>query len=407
MNGLDPRIHSWMANDETRGVMRALKADGGDARFVGGAVRNALLGEKVSDVDIATPLNPDAVMARLRKAGLGAVPTGIDHGTVTAIANGKPYEVTTLRRDVATDGRRAIVAFTTDWKEDAARRDFTMNALYADEAGAIFDYFGGLADLAARRVRFVGDASTRIKEDYLRILRLFRFHAWYGSGDIDADALAAASAGKAGLKTLSGERVQKELLRLLEAKDPVPVLRTMEAAGILREILPDDVRLDRLQYLAGIGEADGVLRLAAMLSDNFDANEVAGALRLSNFDRERLADAAVRDARIDAGLSPEGARRLLYRLGKNRFRDSVLLNWATSGAGSNDARLRVLLALADGWRKPEFPLSGKDAMAAGIEEGPKIGVLLRDIEQYWIDSDFTPDRTVLLARLNDAVKKPR
>ncbi len=407
MNGLDPRIHSWMANDETRGVMRALKADGGDARFVGGAVRNALLGEKVSDVDIATPLNPDAVMARLRKAGLGAVPTGIDHGTVTAIANGKPYEVTTLRRDVATDGRRAIVAFTTDWKEDAARRDFTMNALYADEAGAIFDYFGGLADLAARRVRFVGDASTRIKEDYLRILRLFRFHAWYGSGDIDADALAAASAEKAGLKTLSGERVQKELLRLLEAKDPVPVLRTMEAAGILREILPDDVRLDRLQYLAGIGEADGVLRLAAMLSDNFDANEVAGALRLSNFDRERLADAAVRDARIDAGLSPEGARRLLYRLGKNRFRDSVLLNWATSGAGSNDARLRVLLALADGWRKPEFPLSGKDAMAAGIEEGPKIGVLLRDIEQYWIDSDFTPDRTVLLARLNDAVKKPR
>ncbi len=387
--------------------MRALKADGGDARFVGGAVRNALLGEKVSDVDIATPLNPDAVMARLRKAGLGAVPTGIDHGTVTAIANGKPYEVTTLRRDVATDGRRAIVAFTTDWKEDAARRDFTMNALYADEAGAIFDYFGGLADLAARRVRFVGDASTRIKEDYLRILRLFRFHAWYGSGDIDADALAAASAEKAGLKTLSGERVQKELLRLLEAKDPVPVLRTMEAAGILREILPDDVRLDRLQYLAGIGEADGVLRLAAMLSDNFDANEVAGALRLSNFDRERLADAAVRDARIDAGLSPEGARRLLYRLGKNRFRDSVLLNWATSGAGSNDARLRVLLALADGWRKPEFPLSGKDAMAAGIEEGPKIGVLLRDIEQYWIDSDFTPDRTVLLARLNDAVKKPR
>lgn len=407
MSVLDPKRQSWMTDDRTRAVMRALTADGGAARFVGGAVRNALLGEPVSDIDIATVSTPDAVTARLLKAGLGAVPTGVEHGTVTAIADGKPFEVTTLRRDVSTDGRRATVAFTTDWKEDAGRRDFTINALYADEAGAVFDYFGGLGDLAARRVRFVGDAKTRIQEDYLRILRLFRFHAWYGKGEIDAEALAAAAAAKAGLKTLSGERVQKELLRLLEAKDPLPAFRVMADTGILTEILPGAFNLERLRHLVAIGEPGGLLRLAAMLSETVDANEISGALKLSNAARERLADAVAKDARVDAGLSPAGAKRLLYRLGRECFRDSVLLNWAASGVGADDARWRALLALADAWQKPEFPLSGKDAMAAGVEEGPKIGVLLRDIEQIWVDADFQPDRAALLARLNDAVKKPR
>ena len=246
-----------MTDAPARAVMDALTADGGAARFVGGAVRNALLGEPVGDVDIATPLVPDEVMRRLQAAGLGAVPTGIAHGTVTAVSGGKPFEVTTLRRDVETFGRRAVVAYTTDWAEDAARRDFTMNALYADEDGAIYDYFGGLADLEARRVRFVGDARTRIREDYLRILRLFRFHAWYGRGEIDSEALAAAQAEKAGLKLLSGERVQKEVLRLLEAKEPSPAVRVMEQSGILGEILPPGVQTARLERLVAIEAANG------------------------------------------------------------------------------------------------------------------------------------------------------
>ena len=206
---LDPKRHGWMTAPETRTVLAALDGQG---KFVGGAVRNALIGRPVADIDIATPLLPDDVAARLARAGLGAVPTGIAHGTITAIANGKPFEITTLRRDVSTDGRRATVAFTTDWGEDAQRRDFTMNALYADAGGTVLDTVGGVEDLKAGRVRFVGDATTRIREVYLRILRLFRFHAWYGKDEMDAEALHAAAAEKAGLAQLSGERVQKELL---------------------------------------------------------------------------------------------------------------------------------------------------------------------------------------------------
>jgi len=246
---LDPSHHAWMIEPRARAVIEVLTKNGGAARFVGGAVRNALLGEAVGDIDIATPLVPDEVMQRLQAARLGAVPTGIAHGTITAVSGGKPFEITTLRRDVETFGRRAVVAYTTNWAEDAARRDFTINALYADQDGVVFDYFDGLADLAARRVRFVGDATTRIREDYLRILRLFRFHAWYGRGEFDEEALAAATAEKAGLKLLSGERVQKEMLRLLEASDPSPALEQMERAKILAQILPAGFRLPRLKRL--------------------------------------------------------------------------------------------------------------------------------------------------------------
>src|SRR3984957_509167 len=224
MTRLDPARAPWMAEKPLTKVMAAL---GGEARYVGGAVRNTLLGADVHEVDIATPLTPDVVTTRLEAAGLKAVPTGIAHGTITAVADGKPYEVTTLRRDVETDGRRAVVAFSTDWKEDAGRRDFTMNALYASADGEIFDYHNGLADLQAGHVRFIGDAVARIREDYLRILRLFRFHAWYGKGEIDAVALNAAADEKTHLAKLSGERIAREFLRLLEADDPVPVLRVM------------------------------------------------------------------------------------------------------------------------------------------------------------------------------------
>ena len=406
---LDPSLHSWMTDARTRAVMRALKEEGGDARFVGGAVRNALVGEPVGDTDIATPVVPNDVMRRLKKAGLGAAPTGIEHGTITAIAEGKPFEVTTLRRDVETDGRRAVVAFTTDWKEDASRRDFTMNALYADEDGNIFDYFGGAADLRAGHVRFVGNARTRIREDYLRILRLFRFHAWYGKGEIDADALAASIAGKAGLKSLSGERVQKELLRLLEAGDPAPTLRAMEGAGILAEILPPRLEIARLERLVAIEMKygfvpDSLLRLSVLLpSDPEMARGLAATLRFSNADRDRIVSALSADGRIRPALSEKEARKLLYLSGQGPFSDRLMLNWA--GDAGNDSGWRALLALADAWKKPRFPLDGRDAKALGLEEGPKIGAALHDIEQWWIENDFAPDRAACLARLGEVAKK--
>ena len=385
---------------QTRAVMAALTAGGGEARFVGGAVRNALLGEKVTDVDIATPLTPDDVTARLRKAGLQAVPTGIEHGTVTAIAEGKPFEVTTLRRDVSTDGRRAVVAFTKDWAEDAGRRDFTMNALYASADGEIFDPTGGVEDLKAGRVRFVGDPATRIREDYLRILRLFRFHAWYGKGAIDKAALAAATAEKAGLKKLSGERLQKELLKLLAARDPVAVLGEMEKAGILSEILPG-LSLARLQGLVRLDDEehippDAILRLAALLPGDKAVESLAEKLKFSNADSTRLV-ALSNAGKIPPGLSEQQARALLYRHGAAQFRDTVRLHWAADGKHAQ--QWRALLQLADKWQRPKFPLDGRDAMSAGVKEGPAVGKILVELENWWIESDFKPDRATLLARL--------
>jgi poly(A) polymerase len=393
--------------------MRALIRDGGAARFVGGAIRNALLGQPVVDVDIATPLPPAEVIDRLKRSGLRAIPTGIEHGTVTAISSGKPFEVTTLRRDVSTDGRRATVAFTTEWSEDAARRDFTINALYAGEDGEVFDYFGGLDDLRARRVRFVGDARTRIREDYLRIMRLFRFHAWYGKGEIDADAFAAATAEKAGLKLLSGERVQKELLRLLEAKSPMAALRAMQSASILAEILPFDLKLDRVTRLVDIETAnrrtsDNLLRLAALLPDDAKiARKLAQSLKFSNADKDRLIEAVEPDSRISASLSPREARQLLYRLGPQCFRDQLLLRWSEARRDPQDGNWRRLLKLAESWKKPELPIDGRDVMAKGIDEGPKIGTTLRALEEEWIEADFAPDRRTLLKRLKETINQPR
>ena len=406
---LDPKRESWMSAAETAAVMDALSADGGDARFVGGAVRNALLRRPVSDVDIATPLAPDAVIARLKQAGLDVVPTGLAHGTVTAIANGKPFEITTLRRDVTTDGRHATVAFTTDWKEDAARRDFTINAMSADRDGRVFDYFGGAADLAAGRVRFVGDAATRIAEDYLRILRLFRFHAWYGQGEIDRDALAAAAAARAGLATLSGERVQKEMLRLLAAERPVPVLRVMAASGILFDILPGELAIARLERLAAIDAdsfftPDAVLRLATLLPDAAIAREIAERWRLSGADRARLVDLCGATEKIVSYLSIKEVRKLLYRLGTGPFRDRVFLRWAADPKETNAIQWRALLAVADAWVAPEFPLTGRDVMIAGVPEGPLVGKILAEVEEWWVDSDFTDDEFSLAERLKAVVQ---
>jgi poly(A) polymerase len=392
-----------MTAPETLTVMAAL----GEARFVGGVVRNALLGKPVSDIDIATPHEPRAVLQRLEAASIKAVPTGLEHGTITAIVGGKPFEVTSLRRDIATDGRRAVVSFTTDWALDAQRRDFTMNALYADAAGGVFDTVGGVADLKAGRVRFVGDPAQRIREDYLRILRLFRFHAWYGKGALDAAALAACEAEKSGLTRLSGERIAKEMLKLLEAENPAAVLTAMESAGILAELIPGPVNLARLQRLVG-GDAafglapDGVLRLAALLGPS--QSEVAARWKLSNAHRDRLMDLAAVPETLAPDLPPRAVGKLLYALGAERFRDRVRL----AAAGDGDwAAWHHLLKAADDWQRPVFPVGGADVLAAGVPKGPAVGEVLAAVENWWIDEGFPSNPVLLQNALHAAVEKVR
>jgi poly(A) polymerase len=407
MRRLDPRAHEWMIAHETVAVMDALTRNRGAARFVGGAVRNALLGLPVTDIDIATPLAPKDVMSRLHAGEIEAHPTGFTHGTITAVSGGKPFEVTSLRRDVAADGRRATVSFTRDWAEDAQRRDFTINALYAAQDGEIFDYTDGVGDLEAGRVRFIGDPATRIREDYLRILRLFRFHAWYGKGELDRDALAAVAAEKAGLRILSAERVQKELFRLLEAQDPAPMLKTMAAISVLAEVLPctvDTVRLERLIRIdcANFFAADAILRLAALVPRQA-LDQIADRLKLSNADRERLDDLGHAAGKIIPCLSVREVRNLLYRMGAHRFKDRVRLAWADDPEMSSAPRWRILLTVADDWHRPHFPLTGRDVMAEGVPQGPQVGRILAEIEAWWIDSDFPDDRISIRERLKAVV----
>jgi poly(A) polymerase len=372
-------------------VMNALEAGGGPdcARFVGGCVRNSLIGTEVADVDIATRLSPQDVLAALAAARLKAAPTGLEHGTVTAISGGRPYEITTLRRDVETDGRRAVVAFTDDWSEDARRRDFTLNALYASRDGTIFDPTGqGVGHARAGRIVFVGDAGERIREDYLRILRFFRFLAWYGRGEPDRAAVAACAALKDGLAGLSAERVSKELLKLLAAADPRPAVELMAETGVLAVVLPDGVDHARFRALSQL-DGDPVLRLAALLPDDpASAVRTAERLRLSNAQRDRLAAALTPEPELAANTGARGGRRLLYRLGEQAFRDRALLSgWPRTAA------------LADGWTRPVLPVNGADALAAGIPRGPEIGEALKAVEHWWIAEDFPADRAAALAKL--------
>lgn len=358
----------------------------GDARFVGGSVRDTLLGLPVSDLDVATPLAPRHVIELLKGAGIRAVPTGIDHGTITAVIESGPVEVTTLRRDVSTDGRRATVAFTDDWREDAARRDFTMNALYADPAtGEIFDYFGGLADLEARHVRFIGDPLQRIAEDHLRILRFFRFLARFG--DIaDPAGLEACTARSKDLMALSRERIADELLKLLVARDAVGVVAMMIQRGILLSVLPEIISADRFAHLAA-READAgvapsaIRRLAALLpADPALAELIAARLKLSNAQRKRLAAAVT---------APEGdPRSLVYRAGTESALDQLL---------NSDRPLADALQIRD-WQPPRFPLTGGAIVARGVKAGPEVARLMKQIEQRWIAEDFpSEDRVSALA----------
>ena len=379
----------WLEAPATRAVMAALEAAGGDgcARFVGGCVRNSLLGRPVDDIDIATRLRPEETMAALTEAGLKAVPTGIEHGTVTGVSERKPYEITTLRRDVETDGRRAVVAFTDDWAEDAARRDFRLNALYADAAGTVFDPTGGgLADAAEGRIVFVGEAETRIREDYLRILRFFRFQAWYGLGEPDATGLAACTALKDGVVRLSAERVSKELLKLLAAPDPRPSVRAMVETGILAVILPDPQPLDLFETLCP-RTPDPVIRLSALLPP--DAGTILGvaqALRLSNAVRDRLAAAVADGPAVSPGMSSAEARAALYRLGRSAFEDR-LIRAEARGEGDGAALHR----LARDWTPPPMPVGGRDLARLGCTPGPETGRILKAFEEAWIADDFPAD----------------
>ncbi|HEY5410473.1 MAG TPA: CCA tRNA nucleotidyltransferase [Caulobacteraceae bacterium] len=402
-----------MTDPATRAVIEALEARGGPgcARFVGGCVRNALLGRPIDDIDIATVLTPDQATAALEAKGLRVVPTGVEHGTVTAISDHRPFEITTLRRDVSTDGRRAVVAFTDDWAEDAMRRDFRLNALYLDPEGRLYDPTGqGEADARAGRIVFVGDPMVRIREDYLRILRFFRFYAWFGRGKPDAAGLEACRAHKGMLSSRSAERTQKEMLKLLAAEDPRRSLRFMAEVGVLVATLPFVKDLARLEGLVeieqGLGENDADLRLAAMIPQDRQTAELAAErLRLSNAQRDRLVAATGGEPPIVSWMSPRQLRRALYRLGQGTFTDRVKLVWAAeANRKATEPQWRALLAQAEGWERPEFPAGGEDALAAGAPAGPLVGRALREVEDWWIDEDFPPLRALVLDRLAAVVQ---
>jgi poly(A) polymerase len=378
----------WRHKEGLQRLLSALRADQGETRYVGGCVRDTLLGMSASDVDLATRLQPEDVIDRLRRAKMKAIPTGIAHGTVTAVLRDSLVEVTTLRRDVATDGRHATVAFTEEWREDAARRDFTINALSADPAnGAVFDYFGGLGDLDAGRVRFIGEPLQRIAEDHLRILRFFRFHARFGKDAPDAAALAACSFRANDLMALSRERIADELLKLLALPRPAPTLALMIDNGILRPVLPE-IGSDGVGRLAALTarealygvSADAIRRLAALLPpDPAIAATIANRLKLSKKDGKRLAAAA------QAELPESDPQVLAYEIGTTEAVDRLLLRDSEDGLGDRLTRL-------SGWDKPRLPLGGGELIAMGLKPGPSVSRALRAIEHEWVRSGFPADQ---------------
>jgi poly(A) polymerase len=375
-------------------VMTALP----QARVVGGAVRDALAGLPVADIDLATPASPDQVLAALERAGFRTIPTGLDHGTVTALVDGRGYEITTLRRDVATDGRHAVVAFTDDWRTDAARRDFTLNALSMDRHGAVFDYFGGVADLRAGRIRFVGDPARRIAEDYLRILRFFRFYARYARTPPDAAATAAIRAGLPGLARLSPERVWGELRRILAVPNPCRTVALMAALGVLGAVLPEGADPDRLARMVEAGAPpDPLLRLAALSTGDPDA--VADRLRLSNAERDRL-----RTLRVAPVPRPGDDDAALRRMLADTPADVLIdRTWLTGGRGDAWDALRVRLAALP---RPVFPLTGSDVLALGVTPGPRVGELLRSVRQWWLEGGCVADAAACRSRLRNAALAP-
>jgi poly(A) polymerase len=380
----------------TRALLDALSRGSVGARFVGGCVRDTVAGRPVGDIDIdiAVDRPPEDVVRALAAAQIKTVPTGIAHGTVTAIVDRRPYELTTLRRDVETDGRRAVVAFTDDWLEDASRRDFTFNALYADADGALYDPFDGLGDLAVGRVRFIGDPDRRIAEDRLRVLRFFRFHAWYGNPPFDEAGFAACRRNAGTLGALSAERVAKELLKLLAAPSPAGAVDAMIETGVLDRWLPELAGTARLRKLAEREDLpDPVRRLAAILPESADATAIGKRLKLSTQQALRLSVMLARDPVLDIAGGPRAWRADIYRLGTNLYVDRLLL--ATEAAGDWRAALRF----ARSWTPPELPVSGGDALKLGVASGPRVGALIEEVERWWVGRDFVDGRAACLAEL--------
>ncbi len=430
---METTVHApWMTAPATRAVIEALTVDGADVRFVGGCVRDALLGRESDDIDIGTPDPPERVLALLKSAGIETrtVPRGVEHGTVTALAGGERYEITTLRRDERTDGRHAEVAFTDDWWEDAARRDLTINAMSAtpDPDNMLYDYFGGHTDLQDGRVRFVGDPAIRIAEDHLRILRFFRFYAWYGKGEPDADALEACAAAAHTLPLFSAEatntvprvsyeRVQNEFIGLLSAPDPTSSVQAMWDTGVLARLLPETQRTEPLSRLVSVERAfaqpDPIRRLAALNLDSHEDNPerrvdtrmLAGVWLRTGVDAGRLFSIASQATSLPASLDTRAQRSLIYQSGKERFRDVVLLAWARDT--ENEIAWRAMLETIEQWEAPTFLLNGADVLARDIEEGPEVGALLREVEEWWIERDFAPDRAALLEKLDALVAERR
>ena len=406
--------HPWMTAPEISQLFEALGAPDIDARFVGGCVRDAVLDRDVRDIDVATPEVPEKVIQRLAAAGIKAVPTGLDHGTLTAVVNDTPFEITTLRRDTACDGRHAVVEFTTDWQEDSRRRDFTMNAMSLRLDGTLFDDHGGIEDAQAGRLQFVGSPVDRIKEDYLRILRLFRFFAWYGKVSLDEATLVACQTSAPGLRRLSVERVQREISKLLSAPNPAPAVFAMREYGVLSVILPEANDALALPVLLNLEEEavafppDWLRRLAILISDS-DSASVAERLKLSNADRGQLRALANNKIVVSKGLDKREFKRLLYKFGAAFVIDRVLMAWAQDELCSegNATQWSALMKAAFAWTPRHLPVSGDDVLALGVSPGPEVGRYLAEIEGFWIDGDFNVPREDLLKELHRRARDPQ
>ncbi|WP_085580262.1 CCA tRNA nucleotidyltransferase [Thalassospira mesophila] len=430
MTKLDPTGHlapyGVMAAAQTAHLFAALAQKGGTARYVGGIVRDALLARDLVDVDIACDLKPEISMAALEAAGIRVIPTGLQHGTITAIINDYSYEITTLRVDVTTDGRHADVAFTDNWLLDAKRRDFTFNAFYCDPDGTIYDPFDGETDLRAGRVRFIGVAEDRIAEDYLRILRFFRFFAHFGRPPLDAIGAEACRKGAAGLRDISSERIRDEMFKLLRAPRPAATIGDMVGFSVLPVILPELKNIPRLrivEWLETTALADPAItidplrRMAALFASDKTGNDgiahaaqFARSLRLSNDEIERFSLMTASFRLIDNVMDGKRIRRHLYHLGADAFRDAVIMAWADRAAmagrpvpGEN-ARWQDMLAVAQDWQAPQLPVKGRDILKAQlVPPGPMMGQLLRLAEEYWLENDMAPDHTALMAYMAEHI----
>lgn len=414
-------LQDWISAKAPRTVIAALEAQGTSVRFIGGCVRDAFAHRPVTDIDIATPDRPETVMALLEAEGINAVPTGLKHGTVTAFIDKTHFEITTLRRDLETDGRHANVEFTDDWLEDAKRRDFTINAMSASPDGAVFDPFDGISDLAHGRVRFIGIARDRVEEDYLRILRFFRFHGLYGHGAMDEDARAACRAGAKQLQTISRERIRDELLKILLVADPAEIYAHMRGDKVLDQILPEARDINRLRIVNWLEtrainvdkvEPDSIRHLAAVLNtDEAGVQRVADQLKLSNAQRKRLVALSAPEEKIDANMGEAGEQRAIRRLGHDRVRDLALLAWAEELTGRTrltrqrtEAYIRLLERCA-AWIPPDFPISGTDVVKLGLRPGPMVGTILSRVEAWWGNTGYKASRQECLHHLIRVVRE--